>query len=222
MKPVKSVVIMFAAVSIGILITIGLLINLQHTARARSIENSKPAIIASTTSITPVLYLIKDISPITGSKPHYFNAIGRIVFFQADDSSHGKELWRSDGNEAGTSIVKDINPGITDSGAIYNGNWVTLNGIGIFDANDGTHGYELWRTDGTPTGTVMISDINPVGNSYPFFMTPFNNAVYFQANDGVHGYGLWRTLLQRARWNSRVRGVAQRWHTHQHLHDYRY
>ena len=28
-----------------------------------------------------------------------------------------------------------------------------------FEANDGTNGYELWKSDGTASGTVMVKDI---------------------------------------------------------------
>ena len=31
----------------------------------------------------------------------------------------------------------------------------------FFEAYDGVHGVELWKTDGTTTGTVMVKDINP-------------------------------------------------------------
>ena len=31
----------------------------------------------------------------------------------------------------------------------------------FFFANDGVHGYELWSSDGTPSGTALLADINP-------------------------------------------------------------
>ena len=38
-------------------------------------------------------------------------AVGDTLFFTADDGVNGNELWKSDGTEAGTVLVKDINPG---------------------------------------------------------------------------------------------------------------
>ena len=32
------------------------------------------------------------------------------VFFSADDGTNGCELWMTDGTDAGTMLVKDINP----------------------------------------------------------------------------------------------------------------
>ena len=40
---------------------------------------------------------------------------GSTTFFSADDGVHGDELWVTDGNEAGTHLVKDINPGLGDA-----------------------------------------------------------------------------------------------------------
>jgi len=37
---------------------------------------------------------------------------GNIIYFSAFTQTHGRELWRTDGTEAGTFMVADINPGI--------------------------------------------------------------------------------------------------------------
>ncbi len=56
------------------------------------------------------------------------------------------------------------------------------------------HGTELWKSDGTATGTVMIADINP-GNkdSNPEGLLNVNGTLYFAADDGTHGSELWRS-----------------------------
>jgi ELWxxDGT repeat protein len=55
-------------------------------------------------------------------------------------------------------------------------------------------GQELWITNGTPTGTTMVKDINTVStHSSPRFFTEFNGKVYFSANDGINGTELWVT-----------------------------
>jgi ELWxxDGT repeat protein len=57
-------------------------------------------------------------------------------------------------------------------------------------------GTELWRSDGTLTGTVRVADINPgLGDAYPSGMTLFGAALYYSADDGVNGRELWRTTF---------------------------
>jgi len=58
-------------------------------------------------------------------------------------------------------MVKDINlSGSSDTDEI-----VAIGNVIYFDTNDDTHGYELWKSDGTEEGTVMVKDINPSGDS---------------------------------------------------------
>jgi ELWxxDGT repeat protein len=63
-------------------------------------------------------------------------------------------------------MLKDINTGSGDSDPQ---NFVARgNGQVLFSANDGTHGYELWVTDGTAAGTYQVKDIAPnAANSHP-------------------------------------------------------
>ena len=50
---------------------------------------------------------------------------------------------------------------------------------------DGTNGDdELWVTDGTTAGTKQLSDINPIGDSNPQYITEFQGNIYFSAEDG--------------------------------------
>ncbi len=64
----------------------------------------------------------------------------------------------------------------------------------IFSALDRDHGRELWRTDGTPAGTVLLADILPGPvSSDPEGLTRAGGHIVFSVQDGIHGRELWTT-----------------------------
>ncbi|MFM9073266.1 MAG: ELWxxDGT repeat protein, partial [Cyanobium sp.] len=63
-----------------------------------------------------------------------------------------------------------------------------------FSANDGSCGYELWRSDGTTAGTSRVLDINPgAASSNPKDLISRGHILYFTASDSVNGRQLWAT-----------------------------
>jgi ELWxxDGT repeat protein len=60
-------------------------------------------------------------------------------------------------------------------------------------SDGGTYGTELWRSDGTAAGTVLVADINPGGNSsFPEDLTNADGTAFFWATAGGPSPQLWK------------------------------
>ena len=107
--------------------------------------------------------------------------IGTKLFFTAQTTAAGEELWVSDGTPSGTKMVKDIVSGSNGS----NPQWLCAVGNKCyFTATTTTQGTELWVSDGTDAGTTLVKDIyGGTGSSSPFLLTSFGNKVLFFAMD---------------------------------------
>jgi ELWxxDGT repeat protein len=71
-----------------------------------------------------------------------------------------------------------------------------VNGKLIFAADDGSHGVELWTSDGTQAGTMLLKDVWPGPNtqsSSPASLTPLDGLLYFLADEGSGALNLWRS-----------------------------
>ncbi len=90
-------------------------------------------------------------------------------------------------------LVKDIWPDM-GSGVVPFKPPAELNGTLFFKGNDGTTGNELWKSDGTAAGTVIVKDIVPgtIG-SEPQELTEVNGTLFFVANDDLHGWEVWKS-----------------------------
>lgn len=86
--------------------------------------------------------------------------------------------------QAQISQVKDINPGSANNSTPTN--LFDFNGTLLFRATDGTNGVELWKSDGTTNGTVLVKNIEATSsNSNPSNFTLFKGKTYFTASTGT-------------------------------------
>jgi ELWxxDGT repeat protein len=113
-------------------------------------------------------------------------------YFVRATAAYGGELWRSDGTDGGTFMVKDISAGPASSLSPAS-HLATLGGVLFFFANDGASGTELWRSDGTSDGTVLVKDIRPgpAGSVTLASITVLETRLLFFADDGQNGRELW-------------------------------
>lgn len=153
---------------------------------------------------------VADINPGgEGSQPQLFFSVilkNKLVF-AAYTESKGTELWVTDGTSAGTSMLIDINPvanassdpfilpAFWDVGGVEGdiNRMLSYNGFIFLFAHDGSHGRELWKTDGTPGGTTMVIDLNPGPsegvNNAAFTYT--RSGLIFSGDNGSAGYEPW-------------------------------
>src|SRR5262249_2004582 len=138
--------------------------------------------------------------------PPTLTFVNNTIFFQAHPTGPGNqvdtELWKTDGTVLGTTLLKDINRSalVTGGSLIHLGSSPqNLTGVGntlFFTALDGTPGTgtgtELWKSDGTSEGTVLVRDIVAgLDSSDPANLTAVNGKLFFTANDGANGVELW-------------------------------
>ena len=133
--------------------------------------------------------------------PHFTNVNGTL-FFTAFTSETG--LWKSDGTEAGTVMVKNLFRGVPGFAGVIDTTPMSLtafNGKLLFNGFNGVNGNELWISDGTAAGTVLVKDIYPglLGSIYPGdaqlsdVIIALRRSAVLAASDGFTGLELWKT-----------------------------
>ena len=145
--------------------------------------------------------LVKQIHPTDGAAIKSLTVAGGSLFFAAKQAETGYELWKSDGSSDGTALLKDISPGTTSGNPE---NLFAWNGLLFFSAYTFEDGIELWRSDGTEGGTFLLKNINPGGSfgvfgtgagydGLPSGFTPLGDSLFFTAYGGGGNYQLWKT-----------------------------
>ena len=110
---------------------------------------------------------------------------GNYLYFSACTPEAGCELWRTDGTPEGTILLKDIYPGEQSSSP----QWLTdVNGTLYFTVAPPypqTNYGSLWKTDGTPEGTVKIKQLELDGGfSGMYNLVAYQNRLYFTIRNG--------------------------------------
>jgi ELWxxDGT repeat protein len=133
----------------------------------------------------------------TGSgAPFNLFVLNNNLYFGAFDSTSYSQLWISDGTASGTRMLKKINAtgAAFPYGSASPGNFTEFNNKLYFSADDGVTGRQIWTSDGTPSGTIRLTAINPGLDGFnPVGFTPYNGKLFFSAADTAAFYQLWAT-----------------------------
>jgi ELWxxDGT repeat protein len=106
---------------------------------------------------------------------HLTNINGTLYFSQQGATT--TELWKSNGSTV--SKVADLPSYFSFISGFTNVGGILYFNLGDSDASTGS---ELWKSDGTAAGTMLVRDVVPgTASSNPRELTAFNNKLYFIA-----------------------------------------
>ncbi|WP_221392034.1 ELWxxDGT repeat protein [Dyadobacter sp. NIV53] len=104
-------------------------------------------------------------------------------------TDNGLQIFKSNMEPGGTSVITSIS-----RPASVPMNFVQLNGVGYFTADDAFHGRELWRSDGKSAGTYLVKDITPGADSSAISnLVNIAGSLYFTLPVTATGASLWKS-----------------------------
>jgi ELWxxDGT repeat protein len=104
---------------------------------------------------------------------------GNKIIFTANDGYHGYEPWISDGTPANTRMITDIMPNNPIYQSVYSSEarYFKVFKDKVYFQADTWGGRQLFVTDGTEAGTVMLT--KGTGGTEPRGFIEFNGKLYF-------------------------------------------
>ena len=104
------------------------------------------------------------------------------IWFAVEKPDEPSELWRSYGPSLGTELLLTFDNLLQPM--------AVLGGDLFFAASTAADGMELWTSDGTVGGTVMVTDHAEIGSD-PNDLVPLGEDLYFSAYEPATGRELW-------------------------------
>jgi ELWxxDGT repeat protein len=150
-------------------------------------------LIGGSAAAAPIL--LRDVNPV--AKERFLGGssviFGGRLFTSFSSPETGSELTVVNLTTGSLDII-DVDPG-PESSFRFGTTFIPLDARVLFTATTGEHGEELWASDGTPQGTVLVGDIRPgnLGSRPQHFHKVDGDTVLFQADDGTNGRELWIT-----------------------------
>ena len=129
---------------------------------------------------------------VQSSNPDHFVFGDTLAYFTARTIATGNEIWRTDGTNSGTFLLRDIVPGPESPVGTYPNMLTVVGNTAFFRVTSPLGGdAKLWKSDGTGPGTqiVSMSDGNDV--LHPDSITGSDGCVFFTAIDNT-GRNLYR------------------------------
>ena len=115
--------------------------------------------------------------------------IGDKLYFDGTRTGGISDLCVTDGSIAGTFELTTNNGDFLD----FPSHFIDFNGTTYFTAITPTTGRELFKTNGTISGTNLSKDLNPGSSDGVFGCKVFNNKLYLNADNGISGKELYST-----------------------------
>ena len=125
--------------------------------------------------------------PITNPILETGSVIGGTIYFGAN-SDFGQSLYKSTGTSATTTLVDNTGKVSDPSTFRAVGSTLYFKGYDVY----GTSGIELWKTDGSSQGTLLVSDIVPgLESSEPTLLMAAGSRLTFWATTPSQGFAPW-------------------------------
>ncbi len=162
------------------------------------LRRTKNLHVISPEGVATLLYIQPEGS---SSRQFSYHVEGNVLYFLGNSEEAGWEIWRSDGTEDGTNLVKDQNPGVSDIGTnLLFRSKANSTVYAVAYSGHSAGADQVYITDGTSEGTSLAFDLETdLGLEFPsslFNVVGVNGYLYFTASDSTGSswlQQLWRT-----------------------------